>query len=706
MKKKIGLTSLLVMCVLMIWANPVGKKAAQQTAQEFMMQQLSSEGSRRAPQMVAVEAVQGDWQNDALYLFNAADGQGFVVVSGDDRTAPILGYSTSGRLDVDKMPSNLRSWLQHYAAQIAYIQKYDMNVPNRAIQNCGDPIASTLTSRWNQSPIYNDECPLVYHYTDPDCTTPYVYMDKNNQPTSAPLRAVTGCGATALAQILYYHKYPAAITAAIPAQENMRIQQRSTAGYPIYNLYSDPGVAAGTTIDWANMKDVYGFTINESGYQIDENPTTTATERKAVADLMHYCAAALDMRYGTTQTGGSEASLDAVVLAATKYFGLPNASLCVQSSYTYQDFIQTLYDEIKVAGCTYFAGTGPGGGHAFVIDGYDKEDFFSINWGWAGAASGFFRICNLQPLPDKLPNEIFNGNQVFARGLYPTAAAMPVELRVQEFSSTETNVAKEGGNFKLKNYTMTLINHKTVNVNAQVGLTVEGTSSTSTNQLTTSQDFPLANTVTWTIPYSTLGALTDGVYRCYPSYRLSDTDEWKPCAGTDKQYLKLTVSGDNMTVENVLPYQLTLLSATGGKNEYLPGGMVMVTAQIKVESGDMHETLNSFLVPVDAKGELVVDAPSVLGSQPCYYGQGETFEFPISCQVLQEGKFALCIASSATSVFVRVWDFVVTQTPSGIKTITPVQTTTAAPSYNLGGQRVTDSYRGLVIQQGQKVIRK
>ena len=326
MKQKIGLTSLLVMCVLMIWANPVGKKAAQQTAQEFMMQQLSSEGSRRAPQMVAVEAVQGDWQNDALYLFNAADGQGFVVVSGDDRTAPILGYSTSGRLDVDKMPSNLRSWLQHYAAQIAYIQKYDINVPKRAIQNCGDPIASTLTSRWNQSPIYNDECPLVYHFMDQACTTPYVYKDEHGQPTSAPLRAVTGCGATALAQILYYHKYPAAITAAIPAQENMVVQQMSTAGYPIYNFYSDPGVAAGTTIDWANMKDVYGYTINESNIQIPENPVTTTAERKAVADLMHYCAAALDMRYGTTQTGGSEARSHGVLMTRENLRLLANDS--------------------------------------------------------------------------------------------------------------------------------------------------------------------------------------------------------------------------------------------------------------------------------------------------------------------------------------------------------------------------------------------
>ena len=705
MKKKIGLTSLLVMCVLMIWANPVGKKAAQQTAQEFMMQQLSSEGSRRAPQMVAVEAVQGDWQSDALYLFNAADGQGFVVVSGDDRTAPILGYSTSGRLDVDKMPSNLRSWLQHYAAQIAYIQKYDINVPKRAIQNCGDPIASTLTSRWNQSPIYNDECPLVYHFMDQACTTPYVYKDEHGQPTSAPLRAVTGCGATALAQILYYHKYPAAITAAIPAQENMVVQQMSTAGYPIYNFYSDPGVPAGTTIDWANMKDVYGYTINESNIQIPENPVTTTAERKAVADLMHYCAAALDMRYGTTQTGGSEASLEAIVLAATKYFGLPNASLCVQSSYTYQDFIQTLYDEIKVAGCTYFGGIGPEGGHAFVIDGYDKEDFFSINWGWAGAASGFFRICNLQPMPEKRPNENFNGNQVFARGLYPTAPAVPVELRVMEFSSTATVIAKESGVFRLKPFKLTVTNSKTVNVHAQLGITVEGVK---TNQLTGDLDLPLSNSTTIDNPeYSTnLGALADGVYRCYLSYRASDTDEWKPCAGSDKQYLKLTVSGDNMTVENVLPYQLTLLSATGGKNEYLPGGMVMVTAQIQVESGDVHETLTSFLVPVDAEGELNMDAPSVLGSQPCYYGQGESFEFPISCQVAQEGKFALCVASTSTSVFVRVWDFQVTNTPSGIKTITPVQTTTAAPAYNLGGQRVTDSYRGLVIQKGQKVIRK
>jgi len=212
--------------------------------------------------------------------------------------------------------------------------------------------------------------------------------------------------------------------------------------------------------------------------------------------------------------------------------------------------------------------------------------------------------------------------------------------------------------------------------------------------------------VNYDVPSYKLGALAEGVYRCYPCFRTSEEGPWTPCTGTDLLYLKLTVSGETMQVENVLPFQWTLQSVTGGKTEYLPGEVIMVTPNIKVEAGELHETLFSFIVPVDETGGLVMDSPSVVGPQACYYSKDQTFDFPISCQVLQEGKYALCIASSSTETFLRVWDFVITNTPSGIKTITSAKTATAAPSYNLSGQRVTDSYRGLVIQQGQKTIRK
>ena len=116
-------TLLLAMSMMTAWADPVSKKAAQQVAQEFMQRQLNIQGSHRAPRMVKLNTSSSNQEYESLYLFNASDGQGFVVVSGDDRTEPILGYSTSGSIDLDNIPENMRSWLQQYAEQIEYIQK-------------------------------------------------------------------------------------------------------------------------------------------------------------------------------------------------------------------------------------------------------------------------------------------------------------------------------------------------------------------------------------------------------------------------------------------------------------------------------------------------------------------------------------------------------------------------------------------------------
>ena len=45
------------------------------------------------------------------FVFNDACGKGFVIVAGDDRINPVLGYSDSGSIDAANMPDGLKSWL-------------------------------------------------------------------------------------------------------------------------------------------------------------------------------------------------------------------------------------------------------------------------------------------------------------------------------------------------------------------------------------------------------------------------------------------------------------------------------------------------------------------------------------------------------------------------------------------------------------------
>ena len=132
--KKLALGSILLMMVCsMICANPISKESAQKIAEEFMTRKAASRGVNRAAKMQAIRTSQ--WNNQAaetsLYLFNASDGNGFVIVSGDDRTEPILGYSETGMIDTKNMPQNMRSWLQHYADEIAYAEKQYFNDQTR-----------------------------------------------------------------------------------------------------------------------------------------------------------------------------------------------------------------------------------------------------------------------------------------------------------------------------------------------------------------------------------------------------------------------------------------------------------------------------------------------------------------------------------------------------------------------------------------------
>ena len=155
--------------------------------------------------------VSTDGQQDAYYyVFNAGNDGGYVIVSGDDRIEPILGYVDHGSFDPDNIPENMRSWLQLYADQIKYvvdnnIQPDDPILKTRnKVQGTRHSVGELLTTRWNQGNPYNITCPIYY-------------TEKDNDEHKYP---ATGCTATAMAQVMYFYRYPAKTKAAIPAHSN------------------------------------------------------------------------------------------------------------------------------------------------------------------------------------------------------------------------------------------------------------------------------------------------------------------------------------------------------------------------------------------------------------------------------------------------------------------------------------------------------
>ena len=145
-------------------------------------------------------------------------------------------------------------------------------------------------------------------------------------------------------------------------------------------------------------------------------------------------------------------------------FGFKNASAYFQDEFRYQDWLQRLYDELKVAKAVMFVGQSKGGGHAFVIDGYDKEDFFHVNWGWSGICDGMYRISSLQPIQQGAGGAVGDDNgyrmmQTFYTGLYPDAPSPKQDLRVEIFQADEEAVIEpENGKFEIPSFALRVCN--------------------------------------------------------------------------------------------------------------------------------------------------------------------------------------------------------------------------------------------------------
>lgn len=364
MKKRIHLTKVALTLLIallqslwgqdgQVWADNVTAEQALRQAQAFVKNHPSATGARRTPgttpQLTLARQVCG------LYVFNVAEEGGFVIVANDDEATPILGFSDSGHIDEDNMPENMLAWLQGYADQIAWLQKQTTRIgqttQSRAPRRTAKAnIAPLVSTQWNQGAPYNNLCPE--------------YQEGR--------RAVTGCVATAMAQVMNYHRWPTAQTEDIPGYTTGSYKIDLTAGLPA------------VTFDWANMANSY-------------KGETTDAQKTAVATLMRYCGQSVRMNYGPS-SGASSAE---AAIALKNYFGYKETTQFVSRSfYTYANWVDLIYHELSENRPVLYGGQSSGGGHEFVCDGYKFEnstDYFHINWGWGGSSDNYFVLSALNP---------------------------------------------------------------------------------------------------------------------------------------------------------------------------------------------------------------------------------------------------------------------------------------------------------------------
>ena len=333
-------------------ANPISREQALQNARDFFAAKgktLPERSFRHAPVKNGVLTVEANY-----FVFNVGDDQGFVIAAGDDCVPAILGYADRGTFVGDSLPANVKWWLDGYSDAIGRLQASGQQAPRRAPTHAAIP--ALLTCQWNQGYPYNIYCPQFFD-TGETC--------------------VTGCVATAMAQIMYYHRV-----------RSVRSVQADIPGYTCrtnwenYGKMTVQGIPKNSPIDWNDMTDTY------------DNASTDAAKR-AVANLMKYCGVSVKMDYSPSASGASSSY---VVTALKNYFGYDAGTHYVwRSSYSDDAWDELIYNELANGRPVHYSGQGSEGGHAFVCDGYDGDGYYHINWGWGGYCDANFLLSDLTP---------------------------------------------------------------------------------------------------------------------------------------------------------------------------------------------------------------------------------------------------------------------------------------------------------------------
>ena len=338
------LSTLLVALPVLASAAPVTRQQAQEVARQFMIEKgmttETAEMAFKAPRRGQVAD-----ENAYYYVFNAPRNQGYVIVSGDDRTAEVLGYSYKGSYDESRLPMHFKSFLQTYADEIQYLDDAKITeiqrAPRRAEEQDYESIEPLLTSHWDQGSPYNGLCP-------------------SNSPT--------GCAATSTAQVMYYHKWPAATVAEIPSY------------YTSSHHYHMEAVPAGATFNWDAMIDSYNY-------------SSSSESRQAVAELMSYVGRSIKMDYDFMGSGAYSHDMVPGISTCFDY----QVTQLYRKNYPLVAFEDSIYQQLATGYPVIFNGMSTGGGHSFVVDGYDSNHYFHINWGWGGESDNFFLLSVLNP---------------------------------------------------------------------------------------------------------------------------------------------------------------------------------------------------------------------------------------------------------------------------------------------------------------------
>ena len=352
-----------------------------------------------------------DAQLPAFHIFSDKDNKEIIVVSGDDIARPILGWSFNYKADENgDFPPAMMDWLSEMERQISQARKEGVEQSAQVAQawrapSTGNVVRQLKTAKWGQNYPFNADCPF----------------------TNSGERCITGCVATSYAILMKYHRYPS-----------------GAKGYTSTYITPNNGIVVysrelSTSYDWDSMLMDYSGDFNYN-------------QAMAVAKLMADIGAAIKADYTPQSTS---AYYEGGYIY--KHFGYHLGTRSYKSNYSVNEWNSKLKEHLDNIGPVLYNAKNEdeSSGHSFIIDGYTDQDYFCVNWGWAGSCDGAYALDAMVPYDD--PNYTFKGPQCAFFDFKPSLG-LPVVAKVNdsiECPSLEAAVAMVPADGKPVKITMT-----------------------------------------------------------------------------------------------------------------------------------------------------------------------------------------------------------------------------------------------------------
>lgn len=317
-------------------------------------------------------------------LFYAAilEPTGFLIISTDYNLPPIMAYSftspfTTDSAHLDSFLAYLKTDITQRLSESCLLNEEPLYHSEWATHLTNDESAQTVSlyeqwppegysetegwieTQWHQDSPFNDLCPI---------------------DLDSEMRGVSGCPAVAMAQILVYHQTVNDVQFNDSDDYNHNYGQR----FRIDDDYEEYGFPS-----FPELND-YVTTIQT---HFDEDTALTDTDKAA---LIFACGTAATQVYSPQGSGTFAVSQ---AFDAYQKFNCEETELLTEDD---ADLYERIIQNIKIGLPVHLAIVNEAwsAGHNIIIDGYNTDDYYHLNFGWSGSYDGWY------DLPDELPYEL------------------------------------------------------------------------------------------------------------------------------------------------------------------------------------------------------------------------------------------------------------------------------------------------------------